>query len=144
MPPVRPARRVLQGPAGRGPTGATGATGPQGPAGSIGATAIRTLTGSANVLDTDFTLICAVNNGITLTMTLPTPDASNLGRIYLFKRTMPNNQGTCRIVSTAGTIDGLASKDLTQPSGNSANSPSAVWVQSSGAGGSWWIIAIAP
>jgi hypothetical protein len=85
-----------------------------------------------------------VSNGITLTMTLPTPDASNLGRIYLFKRTVPNNQGTCRIVSTGSTIDGLASKDLTQPSGNSANSPSAVWVQSSGAGGSWWIIAIAP
>jgi hypothetical protein len=141
-----------QGPAGptgaAGPQGPIGPTGPQGPSGTITATAIREVASAtevtSEVTDSDFTVLCTPSAGAAIKLNLPTPSNANLGRIYVLKRTNANANGTCTITSTAGTVDGLASKAITGPSGNSANSPSAYWVQSAGAGTSWWVIAIAP
>jgi hypothetical protein len=100
--------------------------------------------GSYNVAENEYTLLCTPSGGAVITFVLPTPSDANRGRVYVLKRTNANANGTCTITSASSTVDGVASRALTGPGGNSANSPSAIIVQSSGSGGSWWVIGIAP
>jgi len=103
---------------------------------------VRIITANYTLANDDYTVLCnnAANVAV-VTITPPAAGPTNRGRVYVVKRINPSAGGTNDNCALAN-VEGVALRQLTEPGGVSAGTPSGLIIQSDGS--AWWIIGLAP
>jgi len=91
---------------------------------------VSPVTVNYTIADNDYTILAAANN---IEITLPVPDATNEGRIYIVKKTAATN--FAQPVKLKGNIEGNGTADM-----GIYNQGTSLKLQSTGATGTWLII----
>ena len=125
-----------------GPQGGQGIQGATGPAGATGtswpvATSIVTKTASYTLTSSDQVVFCSPATGTTtVNLTLPTAAAGNKGHIYIFKKIVVSNTGTCEVTG----LNALDGTPLQFGTSTTTDSDRQMMVMSDGT--SWWVISL--